>query len=110
MSDPFDPEMNDPFTDPPNQPYAGPDFDEVPAPHVPWWIHWRPAMIAAAVFASVVGAVVVDANSGPATIATTTTASSPVCNETSPVTCFALTRVIKNGAKGEDVRRLQLRL
>ncbi|MSZ16585.1 MAG: hypothetical protein F2618_02855, partial [Actinobacteria bacterium] len=67
-------------------------------------------MIAAAVFASVVGAVVVEANSGPATVATTTTASSPVCNETSPVTCFALTRVIKNGAKGEDVRRLQLRL
>lgn len=110
MSDPFDPEMNDPFTDPQNQSYVGPEFGEPTAPHVPWWIHWRPAMIAAAVFASVVGAVVVNANSDPAAVATTTTASSPVCNETSPVTCFALTRVIKNGAKGEDVRRLQLRL
>lgn len=111
MSDPFDPEMNDPFASVPDGVPFEPFGDSPPPPHVPWWIHWRPAMIAAAVFATVVGAVAVNANSDSSNaVTTTTTPTTTECTATSPVTCFALTRVIRNGAKGEDVRRLQLRL
>lgn len=97
--------MNDPFRDPQDG-----DAHE-PLATVPWWVQWRPAMIAAAVFASVVGVVAVNADSrGTVTPATTTTVAAPQCTEASPVTCFPLNRVIRNGTRGEDVRRLQTRL
>ncbi len=93
--------MNDPFTPDPVMPATG---------HVPWWIHWRPAIIAFALVATFAGIAVANNNSSGAPAPTTTTSTPTECTDTSPVTCFALTRVIRNGTKGDDVRRLQLRL
>jgi L,D-transpeptidase catalytic domain/Putative peptidoglycan binding domain len=104
VSDPFDPEMNDSFHDP----YG---YHGESRPAEPLSTQWRPAIIAAAVFAVVVSAFVLNANASRSTTATTTTTTvATQCTAESPVTCFPLTRVIKNGAKGDDVRRLQLRL
>ena len=107
MSDPFDPELNDSFQAP---------FSDAPTAldspvHVPWWVQWRPAIIVGAIL-SAVASVVFLANQtpgAPVVIDTTTTVPTE-CTEASPVTCFSLTRVIKNGSKGDDVRRLQTRL
>lgn len=93
--------MNDPFTPDPAMPTTG---------HVPWWIHWRPAIIAFALVATFAGIAVANNSSSGAPAPTTTTSTPTECTDTSPVTCFPLTRVIRNGTRGDDVRRLQLRL
>lgn len=77
-------------------------------PHVSWWAHWRPAIVASVFFALVVGGIVVarQQSSVPVVTTTTTTSSVPVdC-----VTCYPITRTLKRHSKGEDVRRLQQRL
>jgi hypothetical protein len=105
VSDPFDPELNDSFTHPV-------DADNYAVTSTPWWVQWRPAIIAAAVL-SVVASFVFLANQtpgSPVVVATTTSSTPTECTEASPVTCFSLTRVIRRGAKGDDVRRLQQRL
>lgn len=104
MSDPFDPELNEPFT-------AVAD-EALVIPNTPWWVQWRPAIVVAAVL-SAVASVVFLANQTPGqpvVVGTTTTSVPEQCTDTSPVTCFSLSRVIRNGAKGDDVRRLQTRL
>lgn len=104
MSEPFDPEMSEPV---PSEEF-GEEFHPV---HIPWWIHWRPAMIAAAVFATVLGGVVVAReNSSSSPAPTTTTLAPGVCPDGSSITCIPLERVVRLGAKGEDVRRIQQRL
>lgn len=87
-------------------------IDPPPVPSfVPWWIHWRPALIAGAVFATVIGAIVfARENSASVAISTTTTLAPGVCPDGSTITCVALDRVIRLGAKGEDVKRVQQRL
>lgn len=104
MSDPFDPELNEPFM---------PAVDDaLVSPSIPWWVQWRPAIIVGAVL-SAVASVVFLANQtpgAPVVVGPTTTAAPAQCTEASPVTCFPLSRVIRNGAKGDDVRRLQTRL
>lgn len=106
MSEPFDPELNEPYLP------EIPEVDPVHHFHAPWWVHWRPAMVAAAVFATVVGGVVVArSESGSQVSATTTTTLPPgVCPDGSSITCIPLDRIIRLGTKGEDVRRLQQRL
>jgi hypothetical protein len=98
VSEPFNPENEHlPFEDP-----------NVLIPHVSWWAHWRPAILAGLFFALVVGGIVVSRqqSAAPATTTTTTSSSIPVdC-----VTCYTITRTLKSGSKGEDVRRLQQRL
>ena len=104
MSEPFDPDMSEPV---PTEPFG----DELPPVHVPWWIHWRPAMVAAAVFGTVLGGVVVARENTASSPTTTTTTLPPgVCPDGSSVTCIPLERIIRLGAKGEDVRRIQQRL
>jgi len=104
VSEPFDPEMSEPV---PLEEF-GEEFHPV---HVPWWIHWRPAMVAAAVFATVLGGVVVAReNSSSSSAPTTTTLAPGVCPDGSSITCIPLERVVRLGAKGEDVRRIQQRL
>lgn len=104
MSEPFDPDMSEPV---PTEPFG----DELPPVHVPWWIHWRPAMVAAAVFGTVLGGVVVARENTASSPTTTTTTLPPgVCPDGSSVTCIPLERIIRLGAKGEDVRRVQQRL
>ena len=44
------------------------------------------------------------------TTTTSTTIASGTCPEGSPITCYSLTRTLKDGDKGADVRRLQQRL
>lgn len=87
-------------------------IDPPPMPSfVPWWIHWRPALIAGAVFATVIGAIVfARENSASMATSTTTTLAPGVCPDGSTITCVALDRVIRLGAKGEDVKRVQQRL
>jgi peptidoglycan hydrolase-like protein with peptidoglycan-binding domain len=104
VSDPFDPELNDSFLDPINGSHDA-------TPHLPWWVQWRPAIIVGAVL-SAVASVVFLANQTPGApvVVDTTTTVPTQCTEASPVTCFSLTRVIRNGTKGDDVRRLQTRL
>lgn len=108
----FDPDSNANFAA-----EYGANFDELDLTdqalsHVPWWVHWRPAMVAAAVFATVIGAVVlVREGSGTTTAVTTTTTLPPgVCPDGSSITCVPLERVIRLGTRGEDVRRIQQRL
>ena len=104
MSEPFDPDMSEPVS---TEPFG----DELPPVHVPWWIHWRPAMVAAAVFGTVLGGVVVARENTASSPTTTTTTLPPgVCPDGSSVTCIPLERIIRLGAKGEDVRRIQQRL
>jgi hypothetical protein len=99
-----------------SEPYFSDDYaGEYPAeyipPHVPWWVHWRPAMIAAAIFATVIGGVVVARSNSAAPATTTTTSLVPgQCPEGAPITCFRQNRVIRDDMKGNDVRRVQQRL
>lgn len=84
------------------------DDPNVPTPHVSWWAHWRPAILASLFFAVVVGGIAVarQQSAVPVTTTTTSTTSIPVdC-----VTCYPLSRTLKNRSHGEDVRRLQQRL
>ena len=108
MSEPFDPEMSEPYF---SDDVAGEYPAEYVAPHVPWWIHWRPAMVAAAVFATVIGGIVIS-RSSTATPATTTTSTlvPGQCAPDAPITCFGQNRVIRDDMKGNDVRRIQQRL
>lgn len=92
MSEPFDPEI-------------------VPEPPVPWWVYWRPAIVATVLFAAVIGGLVfARQQSSSSAAATTTVAPSTTAVPVDCVTCYELTRTIKKGTKGEDVRRLQQRL
>ena len=95
MSDPFDTEFHDP---------------ESLLHHVSTWRRWLPAVVATFVLVLVVGGLVFARRSSQAVPATTTTLPAGVCTEDSPITCHPLTRVIKRGMKGEDVRRIQQRL
>jgi hypothetical protein len=68
-------------------------------------------MVAAAVFGTVLGGVVVARENTASSPTTTTTTLPPgVCPDGSSVTCIPLERIIRLGAKGEDVRRVQQRL
>lgn len=125
MTDPFDADPNDPESWPPahwdEAPFGdgafpadgyGADFDggDWQPPHVPWWRHWMPAIVATVVSAVVVGGIVFARQSSQAVPTTTTTLPAGVCPAGSPITCFPLTRTIKRGMQGEDVRRIQQRL
>jgi hypothetical protein len=108
VSEPFDPEMSEPYF---SDDVAGEYPAEYVAPHVPWWIHWRPAMVAAAVFATVVGGIVISRSSTAVPASTTTSSpTSGQCAVGAPITCFGQNRVIRDGMKGNDVRRVQQRL
>lgn len=98
MSDPFD---------------TWHDAGDAEVPHVPWWVHWRPAIIASLVFATVVGAVVYQREHRPqaAPVTTTTTTLPGACGTPNQaITCFGLDRTVERGDRGEDVRRIQQRL
>lgn len=98
MSEPFNPENEQlPF-----------DQSTELIPHVSWWAHWRPAILASLLFAAVVGGIVVSRQQSAAPVTTTTTTSTSVPVDC--VTCYPLTRILKKHSKGEDVRRLQQRL
>lgn len=108
MTGPFDDDIGEWGT-----PGAGfPEPTDPPGPpHLPWWRHWMPAIVAAAVFAGVVATVTVTrSESAPTTTTTTTSVPPGTCPEGAPITCFPLTRVIREGDRGEDVRRIQQRL
>lgn len=79
---------------------------------VSWWVRWRPAILASVLFAGVVSAVTVSRMSATTSTTTTTTTTVPseACPPGSPVTCHPLTRVIRDGDRGEDVKRIQQRL
>lgn len=82
--------------------------------HIPWHIRWRPAMVAALVFATVVGVVVYqrEQRRAGAPVATSTSTTTPgVCGSPNQaITCFAQSRIVRRGDRGEDVRRIQQRL
>ena len=99
MTDPFEPEMID------HEP-----IDPATWPHVPWWRHWLPAIVATLISAIAVGGIVVARSSSESVPTTTTTLPPGVCPVGSPITCHPLTRTIKRGMRGEDVRRIQQRL
>lgn len=70
-------------------------------------------MVAAALLSTVVGGIVVareQASTATTTTTTTTTLPPGQCPEGAPITCFPLTRTIRKGMTGEDVRRIQQRL
>ena len=92
MSEPFEPEIATPV-------------------HQSWWVRWRQAVITSVLFV-IVGTGVAVANNNQSTATTTTTAvTTPgFCPSDAPITCYTLSRTIKDGMKGEDVRRLQQRL
>ena len=117
MSDWFGPGSgpggNVPPEDPDRRDEVATDVESYVIAPLPWYVHWRPAMAAALVLALVVGVTLtVRAGSETAASTTTTTTSLPpgACPEGAPVTCHPLTRVIEDGDRGPDVKRLQLRL
>jgi hypothetical protein len=101
VSEPFDPEMSEPyFSDDVAEEYPA----EYAAPHVPWWVQWRPAMVAAAVFATVIGGIVISRSSTAVPAATTTSTLAPgQCAVDAPITCYGQNRVIRDGMKGNDL-------
>ena len=81
-----------------------------PAPPVSWWVHWRPAIIAAIVFVASVGGIGYARVQSGATTTTTTTSTTTTVPAIACPECFSLTRIIKRGMQGDDVKRLQQRL
>lgn len=69
-------------------------------------------MIAALVLATVVSVAVASRleTASPTTTTTTTTIPADTCPPGSPITCFSLGRVIEEGDRGPDVKRVQQRL
>ena len=71
-------------------------------------------MIAALVFATVVGTVVYQrehrGRAVPVTTTTSTTAAGVCGSPNQAITCFPLARTVERGDKGDDVRRIQQRL
>lgn len=86
--------------------------ESIEAPHVSWWTHWRPAILSAVLFLAVVSTIVVTRQNSASVPTTTTTSTLPpgLCPDGSTTTCHVLTRTIKKGMRGEDVRRVQQRL
>jgi hypothetical protein len=101
VSEPFDPWHEAPEPEPEHV-------------HLPWHVQWRSAMIAALVFATVVGVVVYQRDhrgqSAPVTTSTSTTAPGVCGTPNQAITCFAQSRIVRRGDRGEDVRRIQQRL
>ncbi len=79
--------------------------------HQSWWVRWRQAIITSVVFVTVgAGVAVVHNNQSPVTTTTTAVTTPGFCPADAPITCYTLSRTIKDGMKGADVRRLQQRL
>ena len=80
----------------------------------PWHVRWRSAMVASLVFATVVGVVVAkrenQASPAPVTSTSSTQPGGACGAPDQAIVCFAQTRKIERGDKGEDVRRIQQRL
>jgi len=79
--------------------------------HQSWWVRWRQAIITSVLFVIIGSGVAVANNNQSAATTTTTAVTTPgFCPPDAPITCYTLSRTIKDGMKGEDVRRLQQRL
>jgi hypothetical protein len=79
--------------------------------HQSWWVRWRQAIITSVIFVIVgSGVAVANNNQSPATTTTTTVTTPGFCPPDAPITCYTLSRTIRDGMKGADVRRLQQRL
>jgi len=79
--------------------------------HQSWWVRWRQAVITSVLFVTVgTGVAVANNNQSTATTTTTAVTTPGFCPSDAPITCYTLSRTIKDGMKGEDVRRLQQRL
>lgn len=105
--------MSAPF-DPPTGP-AGPHADGEPGAgsvsRGSRWVRWRPAILASVLLAGALSAVTVSQMAeSSATTTTSTTVPTEACPPGSPITCHPLTRVIRDGDRGEDVKRIQQRL
>ena len=76
-----------------------------------WWMRWRQAIITAVLFVTVgTGVAVVNNNQSSATTTTTAVTTPGFCPVDAPITCYTLSRTIRDGMKGADVLRLQQRL
>ena len=79
--------------------------------HQSWWVRWRQAIITSVIFVVVgTGVAVANNNQSPSTTTTTAVTTPGFCPPDAPITCYTLTRTIRDGMKGADVRRLQQRL
>lgn len=74
-----------------------------------WIVQWRSSLIALAVLAIVAG-IIAFSRSPEASISTTTVPASTSTVSAPDVTNFELTRTLKKGMRGNDVRRVQQRL
>ncbi len=85
--------------------------DISPPSDQPWFMRWRHAVLAAVVLAAVAGISIANRSpdAGEPAPATTTT-STPDVTPTDDITSYTLTRTLKNGMKGDDVKRVQQRL
>jgi hypothetical protein len=89
---------------------GGVGADEV-HPDANWYVRWRPALVSAAVFATVVAAIVLTRDGDSVTDAgTTTTTVSATTVPQGDVSLAPITEIVKRGDRGEDVRRIQQRL
>ena len=85
--------------------------DITPPSDEPWFVRWRHAVMAAVVLVVVAGLSIANRSDTPGVGGeTTTTSSVPESTPTDDVTTFTLTRTLKNGMKGDDVKRVQQRL
>jgi hypothetical protein len=76
-----------------------------------WWVRWRQAIVTSVLFVSIgAGVVVARSNESPPTTTTTSITTPGFCPSDAPITCYTLSRTIRDGMKGDDVRRIQQRL
>lgn len=98
---------------PPPYPPEGDDGVEIIETHsvVHWYTRWRPALVSAAVFATVIAAIVLtrDGDDSSSAVVTTTAVATTTIPE-GQVSLEPITRIVKRGDQGEDVRRIQQRL
>ena len=80
-----------------------------PAVHVSWWAQWRSSLVTLAILGIVIGIVTVSRQS-ETPIATTTLPATSTTVSGIDITNAVLTRTLKKGMRGQDVRRVQQRL
>jgi hypothetical protein len=85
--------------------------DTSPPSDEPWFVRWRHAIVAAVVLGAVAALSVANRSDTSTPSVESTSTSSPTDTAvTDDITSYALSRTLKDGMKGDDVKRVQQRL
>ncbi|MEY4228586.1 MAG: hypothetical protein RLZ84_1178 [Actinomycetota bacterium] len=85
--------------------------DTSPPSDEPWFVRWRHAIVAAVVLGAVAALSVANrSDSSTPSVESTSTSSPTDTAVTDDITSYTLSRTLKDGMKGDDVKRVQQRL